>query len=84
MTNNNETDNPPIDDRLHLAAEAGDIEAMASLYLQGVDVNSRGNYGMTPLFYAVRKNKPDAVNFLLQRGARINAQDDIGNEVGFI
>jgi len=50
------------------AAEDGDIKAATSLLDKGVDVNETSGPN-TALFWAVVKNHPNMVKFLLERGA---------------
>ncbi len=69
----------PCGDLLEAAGD-GDIRAMRSVLDQGVDVNCRDRgTGHTPLISAARNANPDAVRFLLRRGAVVNARDYDGN-----
>jgi ankyrin repeat protein len=60
---------------LHMAAERGDLDSMTFLLDQGmaVDVPGRRNNG-TPLGAAVKAGKPEAVELLLKRGAKVTPQ----------
>jgi hypothetical protein len=68
-------------ERLHRAAQEGDIEEMRSLVAGGRDPNEFDDMGQTPLHYAAREEKLDAVRYLLSVGADVDAQDEskIGN-----
>ena len=63
------------DSLLHVAARYGDIDLLAFLKDQGIDVNiSRiGNEVYTPLHKACRYGRIDAVKWLLNNGAAIEA-----------
>lgn len=62
---------------LHGAAEAGDIDLLKRLIAEGLDVNA--NFGMgTPLKYAAWGGHRDAVQFLLERAAKVDAPEDGG------
>ncbi len=61
-------------ERLHFAAQYGDIEKMRGLLSAGHDVNAFDDLGMTPLHYAAAAENPVAVMLLLQHGANANAR----------
>ena len=63
---------------LHCAAYIGCIIIMGRLIDMGVSVDVRNNNGQTPLMLASKDKKKEAVEFLLGRGAAINAQDNDG------
>jgi outer membrane protein assembly factor BamB len=57
------------------AARSGDTAQVAALLDKGVDVNAKGRYGATALFFAADKGHLDVVKLLVARGADINIQD---------
>jgi outer membrane protein assembly factor BamB len=57
------------------AARSGDAAQVGSLLDKGVDVNAKGRYGATALFFAADKGHLDVVKLLIARGADINIQD---------
>ena len=60
--------------QVHLVAYFGLNEAMAAL-LSGHDLNSKNNYGRTPLSYAVENGHEAVVKLLLEKGADLESQD---------
>ena len=50
---------------------------MRLLHLAGATIDSRGSY-RTPLFLAASEGRLDAVRYLLDQGANVNAKDDRG------
>ncbi len=63
------------------AAAEGDIKRVLSLLSQGINVNDPGDsdrYG-TPLHHAAYGGYVDIMNVLIERGAKINAVDSLGN-----
>ncbi len=56
------------------AARRGDLAAMERLLKEGVDVNVRGKFGITPLFWAMAGNQPESFRFLLEHGADPNVR----------
>jgi len=65
-------------DKLCLAAETGDIAAMAKLLEEGVPVDQANKVGNCPLGSAAANGQLDAVKFLLDHGANINAANESG------
>jgi ankyrin repeat protein len=63
-------------ERLHRAAEDGDLEEIERLILSGYDVDSFDDLGHTPMHRAVVGGQSKAVEVLLRRGALINANDE--------
>jgi ankyrin repeat protein len=63
-------------ERLHRAAEDGDIQEIERLTLSGYDVNLFDDMGHTPLHRAVLGGQYDAVQVLLRQRADVNANDD--------
>ena len=71
----------PMDDwyereRLHLAAKAGVLSTVQELLNSGCTVSAFDDLGMTPLHYAVLGEHFIVVDWLLRRGANVNAQDE--------
>ncbi len=66
-----------IDAPLHWAA-SGDPAIVALLIEHGADVNVKGDFGHTPLHYAVRSGNPKNVVLLLDAGADVSAWNNNG------
>ena len=58
---------------------AEDVETIAQLFHAGAGARVRDAKGRTPLFPCHVSRDADAVRLLIQRGVRINAQDNEGN-----
>jgi ankyrin repeat protein len=59
---------------IHLAADAGSVEAVRALLDKGADVNVKdATHGRTPLIFAASKNRIDAMKLLISRGANVQA-----------
>jgi ankyrin repeat protein len=69
---------PSLASQLLVAAQAGDTADVQSLLAKGVDINSRGAYGNTPLMSAALTGHTDTVRVLLERGADVNAKGNTG------
>ncbi|CAI7854300.1 unnamed protein product, partial [Closterium sp. NIES-53] len=72
---------------LHLAAAGGYDEVVRFLLLEGAGVNSRDDYGTTPLLGALRADHlaaagghDEVVRFLLLEGADVNSLDKSGTK----
>ncbi len=64
---------------LYNAAQQGQVEIMKELILAKVDVNAQTDQGYTPLYAAIRSNKIEAVNLLLNTdGIKINTKTNDG------
>jgi len=64
---------------LILAAQEGDVQTVKTLLdAGGVDVDAKGNAGMTALMHASRQNHIECVKVLLNKGANVNATNDFG------
>jgi outer membrane protein assembly factor BamB len=57
------------------AARAGDTARIVEALDKGADINAKGRYDVTPLFYAAMNGRTDAVKLLIARGADIHAVD---------
>jgi ankyrin repeat protein len=65
--------------KLHDAAEAGDLPAVQELLAHDYSINALDEVGRTPLHYAVLGEHFAVVNYLLLHGANINVRDEHGN-----
>ena len=63
---------------LYVAAYIGDLDAIRGLIASGHDVNGKNPYGETALMNAARKARSEVCKTLLDAGADVNAQSDIG------
>lgn len=63
---------------IHDAANAGNIEIIKEHLAAGIDVNTKGIGGMTPLHRAAREGHKELVEFLIKNSADINAKDKMG------
>ena len=65
-----------VNDRFHASwfnyASEGDVNALKALLSHVEDVDLRDDSGMSALLLAVKNNKPEAVKWLLVRGAHIS------------
>lgn len=69
---------PEGDSLLHIAAIRGDDFAVRAFVQAGIDVNSRGEFGLTPLHYAVALKRHATKTVLLELGADPSALSDSG------
>jgi Ankyrin repeats (3 copies) len=60
------------------AAMDGNLHRMRLLHLTGANVNARGDC-CVPLFLAAATGKAEAVRYLLDEGADVNARDEFGH-----
>jgi ankyrin repeat protein len=65
---------------LHLAAHRGDIDKVRSILEKGTNVDVRDKAGHTPLFYAASAGQLHVVEFLISKGADVNAKDNRDGE----
>lgn len=74
------TQNPQayLDSQLYLAAGTGDFHNAEMALEYGADINSLSQ-GETPLIMAVKNKQTEMVEFLLSRGADVNAQNKKGD-----
>lgn len=64
-------------EELHIACENGYFGTVKTLIEQGVPINSPDeDLGYTPLHYAVRSNRLDVAEYLLSKGADVNAHNE--------
>jgi len=61
------------------AANNGYDKLVKEYVLLGANVNTQGEYGLTPLMYMISRSKYNTVVFLLNKGAFLNAQDSSGD-----
>jgi ankyrin repeat protein len=68
-------------ERLHRAAQSGDIEQCKRLLDEGHQPDAFDDLGMTPLHYAAQRNHLEVMKLLIDSGAGVNAHDErvIGN-----
>jgi ankyrin repeat protein len=64
--------------KLIKGAEAGDNARIETLLVSGLHVDSRDKRGFTPLMYASASDHVETIALLIRRGAKVNAQSDIG------
>ena len=50
---------------------------------KGIGIELRDDQGRTPFHVAAENNRADFVQFLLEQGASINAQDNLGMTVSY-
>ena len=63
-------------DRLHNAAEEGNLNEVKQLIQEGYQVNDFDELGMTPLHYAAENGHVEVMKYLLKSGANVNAHDE--------
>jgi ankyrin repeat protein len=68
-----------IPDDIMSAIRSGDEAALQLALEAGANPNSVADGGATPLMYAASNPEPAMVLILLERGAELDAQDDIGD-----
>ena len=67
------------------AIQNNDLKLMKELYESGINLNYRGKFGFTPLFFALRSNE-ECFRWLLEKGAnpdvlyRINSEGDSNSD----
>jgi ankyrin repeat protein len=66
--------------RLWFACQAGYVKAVTLLITLGADVNFRYDafYKTTPLMIAIVEEKPQVVPLLIEAGAEVNIEDELG------
>jgi len=69
---------------LHIAATKGDLNLTRyCVEDHKLDVNATNTLGETPLMYAVKANKMSLVNYLIDRGAKVEAENNKGETALF-
>lgn len=63
-------------EKLHRAAQSGDVQEMSSLVEAGFKVNEFDDLSRTPLHYAVEGEHYKAAQWLLEHGAEVNANEE--------
>jgi len=63
------------------AAQRGDVAEIDRLVAEGVDVNSKGKGGITPLWFPITTSNKKGFRRLLEHGADPNIQDEEGDSV---
>ena len=63
----------PTTQKLFLGLKSKDVAAVSAAIQEGANVNSRDEFGFTPLMCAVMDDSPSAIPALLDKGADINA-----------
>lgn len=68
-------------ERLHFAAQDGDLDEVRQLLDEGYPPSDFDDLGKTPLHYAAERGHVDVIKTLLAAGADVNAHDErvIGN-----
>ena len=64
----------PANNALHNAAETGNIAELQS-QISNFDINAKGSYDRTALYYAVQNGHLDAVKLLLTHNADVSIPD---------
>lgn len=71
-------DQPVVSADLCYAARRGDLPAVKIYLHRGIDINAKGNEGLTALIEASQEGKKEVVELLLSKGANINTGTDYG------
>jgi ankyrin repeat protein len=73
-----ESPNADGETALHLVARSGNVEAAKLLLKAGAKVDAVEQFGgQTPLMWAAARRHPEMVEFLLSRGANVNARSAV-------
>ena len=57
-------------DPIHVAAGNGDLAGVQAELDKGVDVNAKGDFGRTPLDWAIRRKHPETADLLRKHGGK--------------
>ena len=75
----------PTQSAIHVAAWRGHVQNVETLLSLGADVNAastgRHNYGKTPIFYAITRDREGMVQHLLRHGAKVRVVNNKGQSV---
>jgi pectate lyase len=63
---------------IHVAVRVGDVEIVKAFLEQGIDVNAKDSYGITPLHHASAGDNRDIIELLLENGVDVNAKSKNG------
>ena len=66
-------------EKLHRAAEEGDMARASELVREGAALNVFDDIGYTPLHYAAKNERFEIVQLLIEAGANINAREEETN-----
>jgi ankyrin repeat protein len=63
-------------ERLHFAAQNGDLSLIKCLFAAGSDINAFDSLGMTALHWAAKKEHLEVAAYLIEAGADVNARHE--------
>ena len=69
---------------IHLAASKGEVEILKYALENGIPIDQRTYFNLTPLYIAIKENKYEAVEFLIEQGALAERKLDEYNNYGNI
>ncbi|MBN2653093.1 MAG: ankyrin repeat domain-containing protein [Spirochaetales bacterium] len=64
------TNSYELQDRMLVEIDAQNIQGIGRVLAEGADINGLSSTGFTPLLYAVVRQKPISIDYLLSQGAR--------------
>lgn len=67
-----------LGEKLIDAAMSGSVDQVKALLDDGADVDSKDDFGLTPLIYAASLGYTDLVKLLIERGADVRYKDETG------
>ena len=68
------------DSNIHICSKNGNLDGLNELIAAGgVDINESGEYGDTPLHYAIDNGHSEVVNVLVAAGAEVNKTNNDGD-----
>jgi ankyrin repeat protein len=65
-------------ERLHFAAQDGDLSLIKHLFAEGSNINAFDSLGMTALHWAAKKEHLELAAYLIEAGADVNARHELG------